>query len=307
MAKSIQEIRAGIPAADQEPWDGDFFTLVNDLLDLNQALLDALAEAGGGAALVLAPRPTAEIMAYANPFPGLLCQGSDTGLWWAYYGGAWQLLDKPRLMASLAVTSLLPDEQASAVANTTFGGLTFGNSSAWAWGDFKVWLDGVAWRVVLEGLMTTGSASAVVMRVAYLVAGSGAINGLVKTRWAASTAYALNDLRIPSVPNGHYYKCTTAGTSAASAPTWNTGSGGTTSDGGVVWTEQGVSFKHLEVSVIAPANAYQRFSVDSANLQIPAAEVSVGDRVFFGLWRSGGDDHGGDLVLVSLNIQPVEA
>jgi hypothetical protein len=57
--------------------------------------------------------------------------------------------------------------------------------------------------------------------------------------WAASTAYALNDYVVTASPtNNRLYKCTTAGTSGASAPTWPTTEGGTVSDGTVTWTEQ---------------------------------------------------------------------
>ncbi len=59
------------------------------------------------------------------------------------------------------------------------------------------------------------------------------------TAWAATTAYALNDLHNPG--NGHYYKVTSAGTSAGTVPTWPTGSGATVTDGSVTWTEQGAS------------------------------------------------------------------
>jgi hypothetical protein len=40
----------------------------------------------------------------------------------------------------------------------------------------------------------------------------------------------------PATPNNYVYKCTTAGTSGSSAPTWGTTPGGTTSDGSAVWT-----------------------------------------------------------------------
>jgi Tfp pilus assembly protein PilX len=39
--------------------------------------------------------------------------------------------------------------------------------------------------------------------------------------------------------NGHIYRCITAGTSAATQPTWPTGSGATVTDGGVTWRESG--------------------------------------------------------------------
>ncbi|NIB44826.1 hypothetical protein HBA55_34920 [Pseudomaricurvus alkylphenolicus] len=64
-----------------------------------------------------------------------------------------------------------------------------------------------------------------------------------KGRWQANTAYALNDVIVPSVDNGHIYICTTAGTSDASEPTWGTTKGGTTSDNAAVWTEMSLLLK----------------------------------------------------------------
>jgi hypothetical protein len=54
--------------------------------------------------------------------------------------------------------------------------------------------------------------------------------------WAASTAIALNALYMPTSAkeNGYYYKCTTAGTTGATEPTWPTS--GTVTDGTAVWT-----------------------------------------------------------------------
>lgn len=64
---------------------------------------------------------------------------------------------------------------------------------------------------------------------------------------ANSTAYSLNDRIRPASANGHWYLCTTAGTSDASPPgTWDT-SGSTTSDGTVVWTDQGVNPAACEI------------------------------------------------------------
>jgi hypothetical protein len=52
--------------------------------------------------------------------------------------------------------------------------------------------------------------------------------------WAASTVYAAADY--VTLPNGQIMKVTTAGTSGASAPEWNTVKAATTSDGTAVWT-----------------------------------------------------------------------
>lgn len=56
--------------------------------------------------------------------------------------------------------------------------------------------------------------------------------------WAATTAFSLDDTIAPG--DGYYYKCTTPGTSGGTEPTFNTALASTTSDGSVVWTNQGV-------------------------------------------------------------------
>jgi hypothetical protein len=58
--------------------------------------------------------------------------------------------------------------------------------------------------------------------------------------WAASAAVALGQPAIPVTANGHLYQCTTAGTTGATQPAWPT-SGGTVTDGTVVWTDLGTS------------------------------------------------------------------
>ncbi len=55
------------------------------------------------------------------------------------------------------------------------------------------------------------------------------------TEWIASTARALNDLRVPRARNGYVYRVTVAGTSGATEPTWPTTIGATVVDGGVTW------------------------------------------------------------------------
>ena len=57
--------------------------------------------------------------------------------------------------------------------------------------------------------------------------------------WKANTAFTVGRELIPTIPNGHKYQCTTAGTSGATEPVWPTVSGGTVADGSVIWTEVG--------------------------------------------------------------------
>ncbi|KKN00325.1 hypothetical protein LCGC14_1138980 [marine sediment metagenome] len=54
--------------------------------------------------------------------------------------------------------------------------------------------------------------------------------------WTASTAYIVGDTVIPTTPNDNVYKCTTAGTSDSSEPTFPTTEGQTVNDNTVVWT-----------------------------------------------------------------------
>ena len=56
--------------------------------------------------------------------------------------------------------------------------------------------------------------------------------------WSAAQAYAVGNLVDPG--NGHYYQCTTAGTSAAAPPTWPT-DGSTVTDGTATWQDMGTS------------------------------------------------------------------
>lgn len=59
--------------------------------------------------------------------------------------------------------------------------------------------------------------------------------------WVAATNYSINDLVVPTVANGHYYKVTTdAGSShATDEPVWPT-NGSTVVDQGITWTDQGL-------------------------------------------------------------------
>ncbi|HEY6349685.1 MAG TPA: hypothetical protein VI636_09770 [Candidatus Angelobacter sp.] len=63
----------------------------------------------------------------------------------------------------------------------------------------------------------------------------------VGARWQANTAYQAGEVVTPAtggtVGNGHTYRCTVAGISGSSSPSFPTNEGGTVTDGGVTWTE----------------------------------------------------------------------
>ena len=67
---------------------------------------------------------------------------------------------------------------------------------------------------------------------------TGLYSTLKGSAWAASTAYSLGDIVVPTagLENGFRYECTAAGSSDASEPTWPLTEGGTVVDGTVTWT-----------------------------------------------------------------------
>lgn len=79
-----------------------------------------------------------------------------------------------------------------------------------------------------------------------------------------STAVTVGQTTIPATPNGRMYRCTTAGTTGAGEPTWGVVDGGTTADGGAVWTEMTADIEANAATFIAAevsGGAYARVSV----------------------------------------------
>lgn len=58
--------------------------------------------------------------------------------------------------------------------------------------------------------------------------------------WEASTVYSAGALVLPTVANGHYYRCATGGTSHSAQPTWPTTAEATVADNTVSWEEAGL-------------------------------------------------------------------
>lgn len=80
-----------------------------------------------------------------------------------------------------------------------------------------------------------GNQDVVFLDISALPAG---ITATLYVTWAASQTWAVGDQVIPkAVPNGLYFKCTTAGAGSVSTePTWPTTVGTTVTDGSAVWT-----------------------------------------------------------------------
>jgi prepilin-type N-terminal cleavage/methylation domain-containing protein len=72
-----------------------------------------------------------------------------------------------------------------------------------------------------------------------IVADYNRLNALnLRYNWQASTPYGLDSVVIPTTINGHYYKCTIAGTSGGTEPSWPI-NGTEISDSGVTWKDSG--------------------------------------------------------------------
>lgn len=85
------------------------------------------------------------------------------------------------------------------------------------------------------------------------------------TVWAASTAFSVGDVRRATTvqASGLVFKCTTAGTSGSSEPSWATDIGNTVNDNTVVWTA--ISSVYEELSVLAPSAIIEMFELHLDN------------------------------------------
>ena len=79
--------------------------------------------------------------------------------------------------------------------------------------------------------------------------------------WAASTAYALGDVRRAATDQvtGLFFKCVSAGTSGGSEPAWPTDIGVEATDGSVTW--KAISSVYADLSVLAPSAIIELFEL----------------------------------------------
>jgi len=101
----------------------------------------------------------------------------------------------------------------------------------------------------MKNIMTNGS-------LAVWQMGENALYG-TPPAWAASTAYAVDDIIIPSTANGYYYICTVAGTSNSAEPVWTTGIGDAITDNTVTWECKGLqgTVGYLSADMVFSYNA----------------------------------------------------
>ncbi len=79
--------------------------------------------------------------------------------------------------------------------------------------------------------------------------------------WAASTAFAVGDIRRASTEqaSGLFFRCTTAGTSAATEPNWPNNVGDTVTDNTCVWT--GIASAYEDLAKINPGAIIELFQL----------------------------------------------
>lgn len=66
--------------------------------------------------------------------------------------------------------------------------------------------------------------------------------------WQANTSYEVGDIVRPSPSDGHIYRCSVAGISGGTQPTFNQTFGATTVDSGVTWTQTGDSYLRFDAA-----------------------------------------------------------
>ena len=91
--------------------------------------------------------------------------------------------------------------------------------------------------------------------------------------WTASTAFVVGDIRRATTEqaSGLWFRCTTAGTSASSEPSWPTDIGSTITDNTCVWTA--ISSVFDDVAALAPSAIIELFELELDNALHGSTEV----------------------------------
>jgi hypothetical protein len=108
-----------------------------------------------------------------------------------------------------------------------------------------------------------------------------------------STAVTSAQTTMPATPNGHMYRCSTAGTTGSGEPTWPTTSGGTVTDGTAVWTEMTPDFQANNSSVTgseATYGGYARVALSGLMGASSAGSASNSSVINMPSWTSGANN-----------------
>lgn len=124
------------------------------------------------------------------------------------------------------------------------------------------------------------------------------VNGMNATTWGSEDPYLLNAFVKPTVANQHYYKCTVAGTSGTTEPTWPT-NGTTVTDGTATWQDMGliaIAATNYEVD----ATLGQLFMKDTFTAQTCEISYSAAASDFYRI-TSQSDQYYYEMMIVSDN------
>lgn len=97
----------------------------------------------------------------------------------------------------------------------------------------------------------------------------------IEGKWTVNTAYILGYIIEPTSSNGYIYKCTTAGTTAASTePTWPTTLGGTVVDNTAIWTCYAAKHPATEIKLAATGGSGLTAATGGAALSLGTTILS---------------------------------
>ena len=99
-------------------------------------------------------------------------------------------------------------------------------------------------------VVATTNAAGVVTAISGTVAAGGSGYATGTATFATTQSNTGGQVVVPTVPNGHYYLCTTSGTSGSSQPSWPI-NGGTVVDGTVTWTDIGGAPSSVAPAIVA--------------------------------------------------------
>lgn len=152
-----------------------------------------------------------------------------------------------------------------------------------------------AWQVILTHASPGASGNLQILAIDASQAPSGMSATISGPVWTATAAELVGQYVTPKTSNGFFFKCTTAGSTGASEPTWPSVVGTTVTDGTVTWTCAGA----ILTGGLVPFNSGA--GVESVSTALATIATSQFDRIALGhndstnlgLWRTQVDAQAG--------------